>query len=310
MELNSFFLNRLAGIIPPGHFNAVVDSFGRESPVSVRINTLKIARENLVGALARENVKAMPVSWCADALILEGISVRELSATSWVREGQLYIQGLSSMVPALALDPRPGERVLDMCAAPGSKASQIAALMRDEGELVCLENIRKRYYKLKSVLDLLGVGCANVKLTDARRYRDRELFDRILVDAPCSSEGRFKTFQPKTFAYWSPRKIKEMRRKQRGLLLHASRLLKKDGTLIYATCTFAPEENEAVVDWLLRKTGGDLDMAPVALSGIERYPALTSWEGRSFDPRVRHAVRILPTEKMEGFFVAKMVKKG
>jgi len=287
----------------------VTDTFAQESPLSVRVNTLKADRDDIVSALTQKGIKVVPVSWYPDALILEGTTTRELGATEWVRTGQLYIQGISSMLPALVLDPRPKERILDMCAAPGSKASQISALTRNAGGLVCVENIRKRYYRLRSVLDLLGATDVRVKLTDARHYHTRELFDRVLVDAPCSSEGRFKAGDVETFAYWSLRKIREMQRKQRGLLMHVARLLKKDGVLVYATCTFAPEENEEVVDWLVRKTAGAVTVVPVTLKDVATYPALQEWEGRTLDPQVRHCVRILPTRQGEGFFIARMIRK-
>ena len=222
--------------------------------------------------------------------------------------GLIYIQSLSSMLPPLVLDPRSGERILDLCAAPGSKTSQMAALMHNQGEMVCVENIRKRVYKLRAVLTLLGVTNARLVVTDGRRFRDAQFFDRVLVDAPCSSEGRFNPRDPKTLAYWSPRKIKEMARKQKGLLLNGLRLVKKGGVLVYSTCTFAPEENEAVVDWVLRKTAGAVEVLPVAVPNIKTYATLAGWSGRPFDARIRDCARILPTPEMEGFFIAKLKK--
>ena len=117
---------------------------------------------------------------------------------------------------------------------------------------------------------------------DGRRFRVKEqLFDRILVDAPCSSEGRFKYDNPKSYAYWNLRKIKEMAHKQKGLLLNASRLLKPGGVLVYSTCTFAQEENEEVVDWFAKKS--------------------QSMQFQSMQ-------RIYPDGRMEGFFIAKWHK--
>ncbi len=125
----------------------------------------------------------------------------------------------------MVLDPRPGQRVLDLCAAPGSKTSQIAMHMNNQGLLKANEPVRQRLYRLKSVLQLTGAK-AQISSTDGRRLKEHEgLYDRILVDAPCSCEGRFIIDEPKSFAYWSVRKIKEMSHKQKGLLLNASRLL-------------------------------------------------------------------------------------
>lgn len=301
------FLERLKTITGRERYDRVVESFARPDSLSVRINTLKTTRPQMLAKLKERNIAFREVSWSAEALILEGISREERGRIDLVNDGLLYRQSLSSMLPVLALAPRPGERVLDMCAAPGSKTTQMAALMRNEGEIVAVEAIRGRFYKLKSVLEQTGVTNVAAKLTDARRFRSPVLFDRILVDAPCSSEGRFKMDDPETYAYWSPRKIKEMARKQRGLLLHAARLLKPGGALVYATCTFAPEENEGVVDWLLRKTGGRLSLEPVHFAGIPSYPPLEGWQGKFFDNRVRDCFRVLPDMEMEGFFIARFI---
>jgi len=186
----------------------------------------------------------------------------------------------------------------------------MAALMHNQGLIVAVEAIRNRYYRLKSVCSLLGVKNATSKLMDGRRFKPQgQLFDKILVDAPCSSEGRFNTAHPKTFAYWSPRKIKEMSRKQKGLLLAASRALKPGGTLVYSTCTFAPEENEAVVDWLLRKTEGAIELLPLQVDDVQSYPTLEDWQERTFSPEVHKCLRVLPAKDIEGFFLVKLIRK-
>ncbi len=312
MSKESFpvFLERLKTIIGNERYDQVVQSFSRPEILSVRINTLKTTRPEIFVQLKERNIIFREVSWSAEALILEGLPRKELGQMDLVNEGLLYRQSLSSMLPALVLDPRPGEHVLDMCAAPGSKTTQMAALMRNAGEIVAVEAIRGRYYRLRSVVTQMGVTNVALKLTDARRFRSSALFDRILVDAPCSSEGRFKMDDPETYAYWSPRKIREMVRKQRGLLLHASRLLKPGGTLVYATCTFAPEENEGVVDWLLRKTDGRLSLEPVHFAGIPSYPSLECWAERKFDRLIKNCFRILPGAEMEGFFIARFIASG
>ncbi len=309
-ELFPVFLERLKAIVGSERYEQVVQSFTCPDVLSVRVNTLKTTRSEILTKLKERNILFREVPWSAEALILEVISREELGRSDLVNDGLLYRQSLSSMLPALALAPRPGERVLDMCAAPGSKTTQMAALMRNEGEIVAVETIRGRFYKLKSVLAQCGATNVATKLTDARRFRSPQFFDRVLVDAPCSSEGRFKMNDPDTCAYWSPRKIKEMVRKQRGLLLHASRLLKPGGTLVYATCTFAPEENEGVIDWLLRKTDGRLSLEPVHFTGVPSYPALGSWTQRIFDSQVSHCFRVLPDAEMEGFFIARFTARG
>ena len=306
-ELFPVFLERLKAIVGDERYGQIVQSFTCPDVLSVRVNTLKTTRLEILTKLKEQNIVFREVPWLAEALILEDITREELGRMDLINDGSLYRQSLSSMLPTLGLAPRPGERVLDMCAAPGSKTTQMAALMRNEGEIVAVEAIRGRFYKLKSVLAQCGATNVATKLTDARRFRSPQFFDRILVDAPCSSEGRFKMSDPDTYAYWSPRKIREMVRKQRGLLMHASRLLKPGGTLVYATCTFAPEENEGVVDWLLRKTEGRLSLEPVHFTGIPSYPALAGWLEKNFDSRVKNCFRVFPDLVMEGFFIARFI---
>lgn len=272
---------------------------------TVRVNTIKTNTIHIKEILENKGIYFRIVPWDPQALIVEPGTV----PSDLFEEGLLYSQGLSSLLPVLVLDPKPGDRVLDMCAAPGSKTTQMAALMNKEGLITAIEAVRGRFYRLKSVISLLGAGNVDVKMLDARRYRNPGGFDKILVDAPCSSEGRFRTSDPESYAYWSPRKIKEMVRKQRGLLLSASRLLKPGGVMVYSTCTFAPEENEGVVDWLLRKTAGTLIADRVVLDNVATYPAIEEWEGRTYRQDVRNCVRVLPTKEMEGFFIAKFIRK-
>ncbi|MBF0571798.1 MAG: RsmB/NOP family class I SAM-dependent RNA methyltransferase [Candidatus Omnitrophica bacterium] len=279
--------------------------FGPRRYQSFRINTLKITVEDAHAMLSVRKVDFKTAGFCPYAVIVEKLAAQELLKSELVQEGLLYAQGLESLLPVIVLDPRPNQRVLDMCAAPGSKTSQIAMHMHNEGILKANEPVRQRLYRLKSVLQLTGTK-AQISSVDGRRFKEYNgPFDRILVDAPCSTEGRFIINDPKSFAYWSVRKIKEMSHKQKGLLLNASRLLSPGGILVYATCTFAPEENEEVVDWFLRKTDGRFELDPIHIEGVATYPCLTHWQKRTYDLRIRDAARILPDERMEGFFIAK-----
>ena len=161
-------------------------------------------------------------------------------------------------------------------------------------------------------MSLLGASRAACYQTDARTFSPKtQAFDKILLDAPCSAEGRFSVHEPKSLGYWSIRKIHEMAYKQKGLLLHASRLLKPEGRLIYSTCTLAPEENEEAIDWLLRKTGGALSVIPLHLKGFSKiatYPCLTQWNKKTYHASIRECLRIHPTREMEGFFIAQLQK--
>jgi tRNA (cytosine49-C5)-methyltransferase len=301
------FISRLERIIPKEYLPGVLSGFSRQDPLAIRVNTLKITLSEALEALKADGIPFSCVSWSETAIVISDVPKETISAYRLVTDGQLFFQALSSQLPAIVLDPKPGERVLDLCAAPGSKTTQMCAMMQDQGEIVACDVVKPRFFKLKSVCQLLGASNVRCKLIDGRRLRDDQGFDKVLVDAPCSSEGRFKTFNKKTVGYWSLRKIKEMAHKQKGLLLSASRLLKPSGRLVYSTCTFSPEENEAVVDWFLRKAEG-FSIEPVRIEGVASYPCLAEWEGRRYSEEACKAFRVLPTHIIGGFFMARFRK--
>lgn len=305
MTLPCLFLERLSEILPAGFDADQIFHAGRAR--TLRINTLKTTVGRIHEWLKQQGISYTPVPWYEAAVSLGGDQAEAVFAAPAALAGEIYAQNLESLLPVLVLDPQAGQQVLDLCAAPGSKTTQIAAHMRNEGVLIANEPVRQRFYRLKSVVDLLGAK-ARLTMSDGRYFRFQELFDRVLVDAPCSSEGRFVRQEPKTQAYWSVRKIHEMAHKQKGLLLNASRLLKPGGVMVYSTCTFAPEENEAVVDWLLRKTAGALSIEPIDLPFIARYPALSAFANKEFHPDISRSFRVLPGEHMQGFFLAKFKK--
>ncbi len=233
----------------------------------------------------------------------------------WAR-GAIYLQSLSSQAAALALDPQPGEEIVDLCAAPGSKTSHIAALMRS-GTLVANEVSKGRTFKLRAVLDQLGVSGREgldlrVRTGDGVRFRGhRASFDRILVDAPCSGEGRFHLHDPASWQGWGPRKIKGTASKQKALLHAALDATRDGGVVVYATCTLAPEENEAVLARALRRYEGQVQLEELPVALPTALPALTSWQGKEFPPVLAAlARRIPPGPDWDGFFLARLRRLG
>jgi len=301
-------LERLRNIVPEQYYDQCARSFDNAPAAVVRVNTLKRSVADARKMVDAQNLTYELSGDVGEAVCFPGVErgrIPFLTSSPDI----FYQQSLSSMLPVAALDPQPQERILDLCAAPGSKTSFMAARMNNTGTIVAVETVRQRLYKLKSVLELLGVTNTECLCLDGRRFSARgNLFDRVLADVPCSSEGRFQTAHPKTFAYWSPRKIKEMVRKQRGLLLNAGRQVKSGGVLVYSTCTFAPEENEGVADWFLRKTDGQFTVDAVEFKEIPTYPACCFWEKKEYDPQVLRCVRVLPGRLTEGFFIAKFRK--
>lgn len=225
--------------------------------------------------------------------------------------GWLYPLNPSSLLAVAALDPRPGEEILDLAAAPGGKTVAMAASMGNSGRIAAVEVIRGRFHRLRANLQRCGVTNAHLYRADGRGVGRKvpARFDRVLLDAPCSTEARIRLDDPHTYAHWKPRKIRESGRKQAGLLRSAYLALKPGGVLVYCTCSFAPEENERVVSRLLESTPGAAVEA-LDFADVPQCAALTAWRGQVWDARVENAVRVLPDEIWDGLFVCRVRKQS
>ena len=305
------FLDRLRTILPPDAYSAVIASFSEPQATGFRVNTLAADEAEVIAALEAAGLHPNPVDGLPSGYWVPPEERAALLESDEAAADHVYVQNLASQLPPVLLDPQPGERVLDLCAAPGSKTRQLVCLMRDEGEVAAVEAVRGRFFKLRANLEAQGATIVRTFQRDgATVWRHRpEHFDRVLLDAPCSTEGRFRADDPETTRYWSPRKVKEMTSKQKKLLFSAIQSLRPGGTLVYSTCTFAPEENEGVLSRFLEKFDGKIEAVPVDLpTAFDARPGMAEWNGKAFAPGVRHARRVLPSPTAEAFFVAKLVK--
>ena len=311
-RLPAEFLERLRKIVPPQKWNEIANTFTELKPTTFRVNTLKAKSEMVRERLEHLGFRLEKVSWYPDAFILRSGRLRELQETEIYQKGEIYVQSLSSMIPPLILNPEPGERILDLTAAPGSKTTQMACLMKGEGEITANDNHQIRFFKLKANVESQGAKNVKVSLKSGELFgRDYpETFDRILLDAPCSAEGRFRVTEPASYKYWKPAKIKEMARKQKNLILSAFRALKPGGRLVYSTCTFAPEENEEVLDWFLKKVETQVQLQKFNLAFPNQTSGFTQWNSKPFGSSIHNARRILPTSLMEAFFVTLILKQN
>lgn len=305
------FLERCEEIFGHRYFEKVKSTFIKR-PVTFRVNTIKSKKEEVLEVLQREGFKVKRVSWYGEAFILENKSQNELADLDVYKTGKIYLQSLASMVPALILDAKSGERVLDLTAAPGSKTSQIAAQMGLMGELHANELDQVRFEKLKHNMKLLGVdkdGFLRLTNEDGAKLclNYQNYFDKILLDAPCGAEARIIEGERRSFSFWDERKIKDICYWQRKLLFSAWSALKPGGFLVYSTCTFAPEENEDQVKRLMEKFPGEVKVEKIDLKGVETAPAVGEWNGLRFKD-LKGVLRIMPTKDMEGFFAAKLSK--
>ena len=307
-SLPTEFIERLKEIYP-GNFEAIRKTFESPRPTTFRVNTLKTTGIALKASLLEQGfeLKDAPI---AGAFVLINRTQREFTETAEYKNGLLYIQGLSSMIPPLVLEPKPNETILDACSAPGSKTTQIAATMGNTGSIIANDMSRVRIYKLVANLKTLGVTNVTTMLMRAQDLWKRfpDTFDKVLADVPCSLEGRFLTRSPKSFANWSPKKIKILAEHQCHILRSASSCAKSGAVIIYSTCTISPEENEGVVDWILKKDPS-LVLQNVSLPELNLQSGMTEWRGMKYSPEVTKCVRIVPSDLFEGFFLAKFVKR-
>src|SRR6185503_6508418 len=215
--LPSEFCLRMKDILPSSHWEDWTEGLRPHPVFAIRVNTLKASIKDIKETLKAESIH-FKETILEEAYLINDSFREKLMELDSHKNGAIYLQNISSQLIARTVDPQVEEAVLDMCAAPGSKTTHMAALMQNRGQLLALEKIIGRFHKLKSVIQLTGANNVQVKCLDAQRFRPAQLFDKILVDAPCSSEGRFTLEDPESFSYWSPRKIKEMRSKQKGIL--------------------------------------------------------------------------------------------
>jgi 16S rRNA C967 or C1407 C5-methylase (RsmB/RsmF family) len=240
----------------------------------------------------------------------------ELNKSNFIEAGELYVQNAASFLPIMALGLEEGDKVLDLCAAPGGKSDLILSLGVEPENLHLNDNSRVRFFKMKSRFDSLNLSQINYSIYNlkniTRHKKDYvELFDKILLDAPCSNEASIKLNKPKTLKHWSEAHIKRLRDIQRSGILAASDFLKPGGTLVYSTCTFAPEENEGVVQYFLKKHP-EFELQDIKFNELkEAGGGIISWRQKPLNTHgnVTKALRIKPSIKMHGFFIAKFKRR-
>ena len=221
--------------------------------------------------------------------------------------GHVHPQALTSCLAALALGPEPGSFVLDMCAAPGGKASHMAQLMENSGCIVANELYPSRHIPLGHTLERLGVMNALITGYQAQEFPLKQQFDYILADVPCSGEGRFRKIRP-TDRYLVTDSIERLPHVQRKIILRGFDMLGEGGVMLYATCTYNPDENEAVVDHLLKERPARL--LPLDME-MDHEPGVPNWKGRTYDERIIRAARFYPHRiDSVGFFMARIGRRA
>lgn len=295
MEWKQKFLERYKELTDIDSF---IECSSRPLRKSIRVNTLKTEVKEIKSRFKDYNLKQVP--WCKEGFWLKGEAIGN---TLEHFLGYIYIQEAASMIPPLILSPKE-DIILDMCASPGSKTTQMAALMKNKGLIIANDINILRLKPLSINLQRCGVLNTVMTKMEGRFFKDK--FDKILVDAPCSGMGAIRK-SPNTPLMWNPNTIKRMAGIQRQLLSTAFDILKENGTLVYSTCTLEPDENEGVINFLLNKYE-NAKLEKINLE-IKRSPAILEFEGNVYDNEVKKCLRIWPQDNdTEGFFVAKIVK--
>lgn len=274
----------------------------------IRVNTLKISVEDLKKRIPKEWILKQ-VPWCPEGFWIEHTEGRRDVGNLLEHQlGYIYIQEPASMLPPVVLDPKPGDTVLDMCAAPGSKTSQIAQYMKNEGLLVANDYKGIRLKPLGLNVQRMGIYNTILTLMSGNRFKRASIeFDKILVDAPCSGTGTIRK-SLKTLQIWNENMTRKLASDQKQLLETAFHKLKPGGTIVYSTCSVEPEEDEGVVSWILDKFE-DAYTEKIELN-IKRSPTIDEYKGERYHEGVKNTLRIWPQDNdTEGFFVAKIKKK-
>ncbi|MDH3353072.1 MAG: RsmB/NOP family class I SAM-dependent RNA methyltransferase [Nanoarchaeota archaeon] len=307
------FVKRMEILLGEAEAKEFFDISYTKTPSSIRCNTLKISVEELKSRLENYGWKLkQPFKEFPEVMVIESkLEPGELGKTKEHLLGYYYVQEISSMLPILALKPEAGDFLLDLCASPGSKTTQAAAMMNNEGTIIANELNMGRIGILNSNLERCGVMNAivtrkeGVSLCEKLLKKSQFKFDKILVDAPCSGEGTLRK-SPKTFLMWNPNMIKKIAGVQRRLAEAAFKLLKVGGTMIYSTCTLAPEEDEMIINHLIKKF--DIEIEQITLP-LKFRSGVCEWEGETLSGECKKCLRLYPQDNdTDGFFVTKIKK--
>jgi len=313
---DDIFISRMSSILKLPH-PKTKELFYQRIVSSIRINNLLVEPNKAVQLLRKKGLELQEVEWSDYTYIVKNRDKSELSKMPEYDKCLFYIQNLSSMIPPIVLNPQPEDTILDMCAAPGSKTTQLASLMNNQGQIVANDNDYKRAQKLSKILEKFNVQNTQVNFSQAENLgrKFENYFDKVLLDAPCSGEGMIYLGKKRPLKFWNIKKSQEIAKLQKKMILSAYSCLKPGGTLIYSTCSLSPNENESVVTYLLdnHKNAKLQDIELINSKNFEKYKSfanrgLKEWNQEIYHPDIQKTVRIVPGKTMIGFYLA-LIKK-
>ena len=278
----------------------IIEGYQTKRKTTLRINTIKSNIEEIKKELEKEKIEYEIVKWSKEALIIKNADEKTIQEMEIYKNGKIYLQSLSSMLPPIILKPKEGTDILDMAAAPGGQTTQIAALTNNKSHITACEKNKIRAERLKYNVDKQGATCVFTMQKDSRFIDDFFSFDQILLDAPCSGSGTLDYNDANVEKYFTEQLIERSSKTQKTLLSKAIKLLKPGHEMVYSTCSILDCENEYVVTSVIKN--GNIEIVPINFDGMEKLPILPT--------KIPGTLCVKPTELYEGFFVAKIRKIG
>ena len=274
----------------------IIEGYQTKRKTTLRINTIKSNIEEIKKELEKEKIEYETIKWSKEALIIKNADEKTIQEMEIYKNGKIYLQSLSSMLPPIILEPKEGTDILDMAAAPGGKTTQLAALTNNKAHITACEKNKIRAERLKYNVDKQGATCVFIMPKDSRFIDDFFSFDQILLDAPCSGSGTLDYNDANVEKYFTEQLIERSSKTQKTLLSKAIKLLKPGHEMIYSTCSILDCENEDVVSSVIKN--GNIEIVPINFEGMEKLPILPT--------KISGTLCVKPTELYEGFFVAKI----
>lgn len=300
MEINipQFLKGKLLSEYKEDEFEKIIEGYSKKRKTTLRINTSKTSLNDVKKILESKGIIYNEVSWYKNALIMENVSEKDIKKLDIYEKGEIYLQSLSSMIPPIIVNPKEGENILDMTAAPGGKTTQMANLSDNKAMITACEKNKIRADRLKYNLEKQGANHVNVMLEDARKLNEFFSFDKILLDAPCSGSGTLNLNDENIEKYFTKELVERSVKTQKELLTKAAKIVKKGGEIVYSTCSILKEENEKVIEEISKKE--KLEIIHINKEDFENVPLLPV--------KIEGTICVMPDELYEGFFVAKLRK--
>lgn len=277
----------------------IMEGYTKQRPVTFRVNTLKSNVETIENKLKESKIEYEKTPWSKEAFIIKNANKMVIQELDIYKNGEIYLQSLSSMLPPIILKPQEGADILDMAAAPGGKTTQMAVLSGNKAHITACEKNKIRAERLKYNVDKQGASCVFIMEKDARYIDDFFSFDQILLDAPCSGSGTLNVNDSNLKNVFTKKLIEKSISSQLALLKKAIKILKPGKEMVYSTCSVLACENEDIVKKVL--TSENSEIVPIDFEGIEDIPVLLT--------KIDGTLCVCPNELYEGFFVAKIRRK-